>query len=193
MKVQIFIPTFNRAAKLERVIRSVLNQTYPNVEVVVLDNHSTDDTPKLVASLMASDSRVKHVRHDKNLGMIANFNAVQGLVDSEYFSMFTDDDEYEPWFVETALKCFEKNKEIQFVACNAPTKLHGEIIKSQLESLIHMSTSASRLNCSRIPSTRSHAFRRIIAVPRTGQPQRAKRNFSKNQLPSRRSSLKRGA
>ncbi|MHB0866214.1 MAG: glycosyltransferase family 2 protein [Thermoleophilia bacterium] len=133
MKVQIFIPTFNRAAKLERVIRSVLNQTYPNVEVVVLDNHSTDDTPKLLASLMASDSRVKHIRHDKNIGMIANFNAVQGLVDSEYFSMFTDDDEYEPWFVETALKCFEKNKEIQFVVCNAPTKFHGEIIKGQLD------------------------------------------------------------
>jgi glycosyltransferase involved in cell wall biosynthesis len=104
------------------------------VEVVVLDNHSTDDTPKLVASLMASDSRVKHVRHDKNHGMIANFNVVQGLVDSEFFSMFTDDDEYEPWFVETALKCFEKHKEIQFVACNAPTKLHGEIIKSQLDN-----------------------------------------------------------
>lgn len=134
MKVQIFIPTFNRAEKLERAIRSALNQTYTGVEVVVLDNHSTDNTPKLVASLMASDSRIKYVRHDKNLGMFANFNAVQGLLNADFFSVLTDDDEYEQWFVETAIKCFEKNKQIRFVVCNAPTKLHGEIIKSQLDN-----------------------------------------------------------
>lgn len=134
MKVQIFIPTFNRAAKLERAIRSALNQTYPGVEVVVLDNHSTDDTPRLVVALMASDSRIKYVRHDKNIGMFANFNTIQRLVNAEYFSVLTDDDEYEQWFVETAIKCFEKNKEIQFVVCNAPTKLHGEIINSQLDN-----------------------------------------------------------
>lgn len=134
MKVQVFIPTFNRAVVLTRAVRSVLSQTCPNVEVVILDNHSTDDTVKAASILRDSDPRVKYIRHQSNLGMTGNFNAIRDFVDADYFSVLTDDDEYEPGFVKTALDCFALNASTEFVACNAPTRVRGEILGSQLDN-----------------------------------------------------------
>lgn len=134
MSVQVFIPTFNRSAKLARAVESVLAQTAGDAEVVILDNHSEDDTPAVVAALMAADPRITYVRRERNIGMIANFNAIRSLVTADFFCVLTDDDEYEPCFLETALACFGKDPRIRFVACNAPTLLHGEVVKSQLDA-----------------------------------------------------------
>ena len=133
MKIQIFIPTFNRAAKLKRAISSVLAQTWAGLEVVVLDNHSTDDTEKMVTSLMAADARISYIRRESNIGMIANFNSIGELVTGDYFAVQADDDEYEPCFVDTAMTLFAKYNDIGFVACNALTKAHGVVTKSQLD------------------------------------------------------------
>lgn len=133
MKVQVFIPTFNRAQLLRRAVQSVLNQSFPDIEAVVLDNNSDDDTSTVVTALMQSDSRLKYVRHIENVGMIANFNCVRDLVSGDFFSILTDDDEYEDDFVATALACFAKNDSVQFVACNAPTLIDGKPLKSQLD------------------------------------------------------------
>ena len=111
---------------------SVMRQTCKDVEVVVLDNHSTDDTSAMLAELMASDARIKHVRHERNIGMVPNFNAIRDRITGDYFSVLTDDDEYETCFVETALKCFVKGGSVRFVACNAPTRAGDVVIKSQM-------------------------------------------------------------
>lgn len=133
MNIQIFIPTFNRAAKLERAISSVLGQTWGKLEVVVLDNHSTDDTEQMVASLMATDARISYIRRESNIGMVANFNSIKDLVSGDYFAVQTDDDEYEPCFINTAMTLFAEHRNIGFVACNATTKAHGIVMKSQLD------------------------------------------------------------
>jgi glycosyltransferase involved in cell wall biosynthesis len=134
MTVQIFIPTFNRSAKLARAIRSVQGQSWRELDVVVLDNHSEDDTPAIVTAFMAADPRISYIRHEQNIGMFPNVNAIRALVTAEHFSVLTDDDEYEACFVETALACFRKDERIRFVACNAPTLQHGVTLKSQLDS-----------------------------------------------------------
>lgn len=134
MGVQIFIPTFNRSDRLVLAINSVLAQTRPGLEVVVLDNHSEDQTPAAVAALMAVDPRIRYVRRERNIGMIANFNAIRTLVTADYFAVLTDDDTYEPCFVDTALRCFEANPGIGLVACNAPTIRGGKVVKSQLDT-----------------------------------------------------------
>lgn len=134
MKVQIFVPTFNRSSRLAKAVASVLAQgSKADIEVVVLDNHSSDDTPVVMAALMAGDCRVKLVRHPRNLGMMANFNAIQGLVQGDFFAVLTDDDEYESCFVETALQCFQQYPTAGLVACNAPTRVGGHVTKSQLD------------------------------------------------------------
>lgn len=134
MSVQIFIPTFNRSAKLARAIQSALAQTFRELEVVVLDNHSEDDTPAVVATLMAAEPRITYIRREQNIGMVPNFNSIRTLVTADFFSVLTDDDTYESCFIETALFCFRKDARIRFVACNAPTLRHGEIFKNQLDA-----------------------------------------------------------
>jgi glycosyltransferase involved in cell wall biosynthesis len=131
--VQVFIPTYNRADRLEKAVTSVLDQRWAGLDVIVLDNHSTDHTPAVMERLMARDARVRHVRHAENVGMLANFNAIPPLVDGDYFCMLTDDDTYEPGFVATALEWFEKYPDLGFVACDAPTKRFGIVQGSQLD------------------------------------------------------------
>ncbi len=132
--VQVFIPTFNRAQKLERAVLSVLAQTVRSLEVVVLDNHSEDDTPAVIARLCRSDRRVTYIRRDKNIGMLANFNSIRELVSGSHFCVLPDDDDYDPRFLEFALAPFAEHRSVRLVACNALTMQHERVVKSQLDT-----------------------------------------------------------
>lgn len=132
--VQVFIPTYNRAAKLERAVLSVLAQTVRSLEVVVLDNHSEDDTPAVIEKLCRSDPRITYIRRDSNIGMLANFNSIRGLVHGSHFCVLPDDDDYAPRFLEFALAPFEAHSSIRLVACNAMTMQGERIVKSQLDT-----------------------------------------------------------
>ena len=96
--VTIAIPTYNRAATyLPGVIEAALDQTWSNIEVLVGDNASTDDTPAVVARY--SDPRLVHVRHPVNLGANGNFNRLLELARGEWFLLLHDDDLLDPDFV----------------------------------------------------------------------------------------------
>lgn len=133
MKIQVFIPTFNRAEKLRRAVESVLAQAVPGLEVVVLDNHSEDRTDEVLAELSRRDARIRHIRRPQNIGMIANMNAIRELVDGDFFAMLPDDDVYEPCFLEEALARFQQHADVDLVACNALTRIGDRIEKSQLD------------------------------------------------------------
>lgn len=130
--VQVFIPTFNRRPLLERAIRSVLAQTYPSVEVAVLDNGSTDGTEAFMRELAASEPRVRYHLSPENLGMTANFNRIRGLVSQPYFCMLTDDDVYLPNFLDTAMGLFAAHPQAGFVGTNAPVRQDGKILQVTL-------------------------------------------------------------
>ena len=101
--VTIAIPTYNRAGSyLPGVIEAALDQTWTNIEVLVGDNASTDDTPAVVARY--SDPRLLHVRHPVNLGANGNFNRLLELARGEWFLLLHDDDLVDPRFVEVCLK-----------------------------------------------------------------------------------------
>jgi hypothetical protein len=85
----IGIPTFNRAGFLRRAIEAGLDQSYPEVEVVVLDDASTDETPEVVRSF---GDRVRYHRNPRNIGSWPNFAAVAELARGEFFSWLQDDD-----------------------------------------------------------------------------------------------------
>ena len=70
--VSIVIPTYNRARFLGRSVRSVLNQTYKNFEVIVVDDASTDDTAEIIKTF--KDDRIRYIRHDANAGGAAARN-----------------------------------------------------------------------------------------------------------------------
>jgi glycosyltransferase involved in cell wall biosynthesis len=96
--VSIGIPTYNRREYVLRAVNSALAQTYSNIEVVVSDNASTDDTVKYLAAI--DDRRLVILRHPTNTGMVANFNACLGAATGELFLMLSDDD----WLELTAIE-----------------------------------------------------------------------------------------
>lgn len=90
--VSVLIPTFNRAQYLGEAIASALAQDYPALEVIVLDNASTDGTAALVQRV-AGDPRMRYVRNAENLGMVGNWR--RGLYEcatGEWFLILSDDD-----------------------------------------------------------------------------------------------------
>jgi glycosyltransferase involved in cell wall biosynthesis len=106
-RITTVIPTYRRPRLLVRALRSVLRQTVQDFRVIVYDNASGDETGAVVAELAARDPRIRYYVQGRNLGPDANFNFAMSRVDTEYFSMLSDDDLLMPYFYEQALAGFE--------------------------------------------------------------------------------------
>lgn len=100
--VSVVIPTFNRSALLVRAIRSVQQQTYQNLEIIVVDDASSDNTAQAVAAIQ--DSRIRYVRHASNRGGSAARNTGIREAAGEYIAFLDDDDEWEPQKTEEQLR-----------------------------------------------------------------------------------------
>lgn len=93
-KVSIIIPTYNRAQFLYDAITSVLNQTYQDFEILVIDDCSQDNTQEIVNSF--HDTRIKYIRHEKNKGEAGSRNTGIRSSSAEYIAFLDDDDEWLP-------------------------------------------------------------------------------------------------
>lgn len=67
-KVTIALTVYNKAPYLDRTFNSLINQTYKNIEILVIDNASTDDSPSIIKKYADLDSRIRVIRIDKNIG-----------------------------------------------------------------------------------------------------------------------------
>lgn len=101
--VSIGIPTYNRAASVERAIRSALDQDHPRIEVVVSDDGSSDGTRELCEEWAGREPRLRYVRRPVNGGHAANFQSVLELAGGEYFMWLSDDDWLERDYVGVCL------------------------------------------------------------------------------------------
>jgi glycosyltransferase involved in cell wall biosynthesis len=90
--VSVVIPTYNRAALIARSIHSVLNQSYSDFEVLVIDDGSTDDTAAVVASFR--DPRIHYSRLAKNAGVGAARNIGIGMSKGKFIAFQDSDDEW---------------------------------------------------------------------------------------------------
>jgi glycosyltransferase involved in cell wall biosynthesis len=113
--VTIGIPTRNRAAFLREAVASAQRQTYPHLEILVVDNASTDETAQLVTAV--TDRRFRFVRSETDLGMTGTFNRVLDLARGDYVVCLCDDDWLDPAFVDAALGVFHKFPALGLVAC----------------------------------------------------------------------------
>jgi glycosyltransferase involved in cell wall biosynthesis len=98
--VTIGLPVFNGAAHLELVIGAILKQSYKNIELIVSDNASTDESAKIVTKFVSEDSRVKFIENDKNMGAPYNFNRVLREASGEFFMWAASDDLHSQDFIE---------------------------------------------------------------------------------------------
>lgn len=93
-KVSVILPTYNRAYCLERSMRSVLKQTYENLELIIVDDGSTDGTPDLVVSI--EDARIRYISTKLNQGASAARNFGLQYVTGEYIAFQDSDDFWRP-------------------------------------------------------------------------------------------------
>lgn len=95
MLVSIYMPTKNRLASLQLAVNSVLNQTYQNFELIVVDDASTDGTNDYLMQLTTADSRVKTIRNEVSKGACHARNLAIRSAQGDYLTGLDDDDEFE--------------------------------------------------------------------------------------------------
>lgn len=104
-KVSVIIPTHNRAAFLQAAIQSVLNQTFQDFEIIVVDDASKDETGEVVRSF--TDQRIRYIRHETNKGQGATRNAGLRHASGEYVALLDDDDEWMPQKLEKQVRLLD--------------------------------------------------------------------------------------
>ena len=103
-KINILMATYNGRRYLRDQIDSILNQTYSDFRLLISDDASTDSTVKILEEYEKKDSRVEIYCHEKNLGVVSNFEFLINKVRSEYFMFADQDDIWEPDKIEKSLK-----------------------------------------------------------------------------------------
>jgi glycosyltransferase involved in cell wall biosynthesis len=113
--VSIALPVRNGADRIAGVVRSVLAQDHPDIELVISDNASTDGTEELCRDLAAGDSRIVYHRHPENIGLLGNFMHAARMSRGAYVRWIGDDDRLEPACVSRALEAFAADERIILV------------------------------------------------------------------------------
>lgn len=106
--VSICIPTYNGARYLEACLDSVLGQTYEDIEILAVDDGSTDATFEILERYAASDQRIRLVRNKHNLGLVGNWNRCIEMARGKWIKFLFQDDLLEPTCIEKMLALGEK-------------------------------------------------------------------------------------
>lgn len=107
-RVSIGLPVYNGQRYLEHAVRSLLEQTFADFELILSDNGSTDDTPSLCQQFVESDPRVRFYRSPENQGCAWNYNRVFQLSRGEYFKWAAHDDVCGPEFLERCVRSLDE-------------------------------------------------------------------------------------
>ena len=121
--VSILVPSFNGAAFLREALDSLLAQTYPNIEILLLDDASTDETPAIAAEYA---DRIRYIRQPTNLGIYDNVNAGIAAAKGELIATYHADDIYLPTIVAEQVAYLEACPEVGAVfACDILVDAEG--------------------------------------------------------------------
>ncbi len=123
--VSIGIPTYNRAAMLERVLVMAETQDYPNIEIFISDNHSTDGTEKIGRAAAERNPRIRYIRQPRNIGLHPNLNFCLDQARGEFVALFMDDDEYTPTVIREYVEFFASHPRVG-VMCSDWQLIDGE-------------------------------------------------------------------
>ncbi len=113
--VSIGLPVRNAAATVAGVAATVLGQRHGNLEFVIFDNASTDETESVCRELARSDDRVVYRRHPENVGLLNNFIATIRAANGSYFRWISDSDALEPDYTTQCLVAFAADSRVTLV------------------------------------------------------------------------------
>lgn len=116
--VSIGLIAYNRESTLPDAIRSLLAQSYKNIELIISDDASSDDTSRISREFARKDKRVKFYRQKVNIGLPHNSNFVLSKAKGLYFMWASDDDMWEKDFIKTLLILLQKHEAAGLAMCN---------------------------------------------------------------------------
>jgi glycosyltransferase involved in cell wall biosynthesis len=116
-RVTIAVPVYNGADYIEAAVHSACAQTFADIEILVVDNDSTDDTVARVDAIAQTDPRVRLVRNETNVGMTGNFNRCLELAAGEYVKFLCADDLLDPDCTQRMLDAMLGAPGVAIVSC----------------------------------------------------------------------------
>ena len=130
-RVSIFVPCYKLGHLLADCVNSILSQSYEDLEVLIMDDCSPDDTPQVAATFR--DPRVRYIRNQPNLGHLRNYNKAISLCRGEYIWLISADDRLRrPYVVERFVAVMDARPDAGYVFCpvmkfegDRETELHG--------------------------------------------------------------------
>jgi glycosyltransferase involved in cell wall biosynthesis len=134
--VSVVVPVYNGAAFIARAVRSVLSQTLPDFEVIVVDDCSTDGTPGVVEAIAAQDGRVRPLRMPRNGGPSAARNAGIALARGRWIAILDADDWFQPDRLRTLVEAGEHSR-ADFVADNLLVSSEADESVAEMFSAAH--------------------------------------------------------
>jgi len=117
--VSVCIPVYNGGEFIGPAIESVLGQTFENFELVIVENSSTDQTLEIARQYAKSDSRIRIIANERNIGMEANWNKALSEARGAYIKLLPADDLLYPNCLERQMAIFEhpEHKDVSLVCC----------------------------------------------------------------------------
>jgi hypothetical protein len=123
--VSFVVPCYKLAHLLAECVNSILGQTYRDLEVLIMDDCSPDNTPEVARSF--TDPRVSYVRNEPNLGALRNYNKGISLARGKYIWLISADDYLRrPYIVERYVQLMEANPSVGYVCCSGVGVRHGQ-------------------------------------------------------------------
>lgn len=108
--VSVLMPAYNAEAYIAEAISSVLTQTVTDLELLVIDDGSSDNTQKIVAELAEKDARIKPLVNPENMGVARTRNRGLDLCKGKYIALLDSDDYWKPQFLEKMIARAEETK-----------------------------------------------------------------------------------
>lgn len=136
-KVSIIMPTYNRSQLIVRAIESVVNQTYENWKLIIIDDGSIEDTFLAIKDYF--ESYHMYYKRTEHTGPVGCLNEGLNHVEGDYVTILCDDDAYAPEHIELRIKFFERHPSVDFV--HGGVKIIGEKFvkdKDDPSKLIHI-------------------------------------------------------
>lgn len=128
--VSVIVPTFNRCFMVKQAIHSVLRQSYPCIEIIVVDDASQTD---VISELKKSfGGGIKYIRHNINRGAAAARNTALRFARGEFCAFIDDDDLWYPEKLSWQMKYFAEDDQIGLVSCGYQYLVNGKIARERL-------------------------------------------------------------
>lgn len=139
-KVSIVLPVYNGEQYLKGAIETCLNQTYDNIELIIVDDCSTDSTPEIIKSF--HDGRIKYFRHKKNKMLPGALNTGFKHATGDYLTWTSDDNEYFLNAIETMVACLKEhgNSGLAYADYWVINEMTGDKRLRRLDDPLHLDT-----------------------------------------------------